>query len=250
MYTHINNRKIHFKKCGSGKPLLLVHGWGGSLYSLHKLGHLASKNYTTYLLDLPGFGKSDNPPKHWGVEGYASVITDFIADQHITKPHYFGHSFGGELGIFITAHNPQMLGKLVLCNSAYKRKTKVSKVAQLAKQAPQGTKFIINITKPLIKKLYYTFFHRDSDLMKYPHLEQNFRNIITQDLTNEVKKIKNHTLIVWGEEDTYTPIHWAYELEKNIRNARIHVFPGAKHNLPIKDPQAVWDVMKGFLQYN
>lgn len=247
MYTHINNRKIHFKKCGSGKPLLLVHGWGGSLYSLHELGNLAAKNYTVYLLDLPGFGKSDNPPKHWGVEGYASMITDFIADQKLVKPHYFGHSFGGELGIYIAAHNPDMLDKLVLCNSSYKREKKISKAAQMAKDAPQGAQFLVNFVKPFIKKNYYKLFHRDSDLMKFPQLETNFRQIIIHDLTEDVKKIKNDTLIAWGEDDTYTPSYWAYELEKNIPNSSIHLFPNSGHNLPIKDPQAVWDVMKGFL---
>jgi pimeloyl-ACP methyl ester carboxylesterase len=86
--------------------------------------------------------------------------------------------------------------------------------------------------------------------MKFPQLETNFRKIITHDLTEDVKKIKNNTLIIWGEDDTYTPSHWAYELKKNIPNSDIHLFPNAGHNLPIKDPQAVWDVMKGFLKYN
>ena len=250
MYTHINNRKIHFKKIGHGSPLLLIHGWGGSLYSLHALADLASAKHTVYLLDLPGFGKSDNPPKHWGVEGYASMIIDFIADQKLSKPHYFGHSFGGELGIYIAAHNPEMLDQLVLCNSSYKRENKVSKAAQIAKDVPQGIQFIVDFVKPFIKNLYYKLFHRDSDLMKFPQLETNFRKIITHDLSEDVKKIKNDTLIVWGEDDTYTPSYWAYELKKNIPNSDIHVFPKAGHNLPIKDPQAVWHVMKGFLKYN
>ncbi|MDA1316904.1 MAG: alpha/beta hydrolase [bacterium] len=247
MYTHLSNRKIHFKKYGSGKPLIMIHGWGGNLYSLHDLGSLASKLHTVYLIDLPGFGKSDNPPKHWGVEGYALMILDFISDQKLTKPDYFGHSFGGELGIYLAAHYPHTFRKLILCNSSYKRENKVSTAAQLAKDMPPATRFVVDLVKPILKKLYYQLFHRDSDLMKFPQLETNFRKIITHDLTEDVKKIKNDTLIVWGEEDTYTPAHWAYELKKLIPHAVLHVIPGATHNLPIKDPQAVWDAMKGFL---
>lgn len=245
MYLKIDNRKIHYKIIGQGKPILFVHGWGGNLYSLLKLGTLASKKYQAILIDLPGFGKSDNPPPEWGVEGYADLIGHFIKTLDLKKPHYVGHSFGGALGIYIASHYPRLIDTLVLSNSSYKRENKISQSAKLIKMVPKENP-ILNIIAPYAKKVYYKLFHKGSDLMKYPHLESNFRKIVTQDLTNLTTKIKIPTLILWGEEDTMTPVLLAYELKKNIPHALLKVFPNVRHNLPLKYPNEVWFEIKSF----
>lgn len=247
MYIKIHNRKLHYKKIGSGKPILLVHGWGGNIYSLHALACLASKNYTAYLIDLPGFGKSDNPPQHWGIEGYAELITMFITHAIKEKPKYIGHSFGGEIGMYIASHYPQIIDLLILCNSSFKRQNKVSKIAKILKLIPKEKNIVFHFVYPYIKRLYYTLIQKQSDLIKYPHLEKNFRKIITQDLSNNIKKIHKNTLILWGEQDAITPVIWAYELHKNISHSQFYVFPDAGHNLPIQYPKDVWGKIEAFL---
>jgi pimeloyl-ACP methyl ester carboxylesterase len=246
MYVRINNRKIHYKRSGHGPPVLLVHGWGGTLYSLHALSHLLDNEYSVFILDLPGFGKSDNPPPHWGVEGYAECIRAFIKELKIDKPFYFGHSFGGEIGIFLASTYPRLFSKLVLCSSSFKREKKISKLARLLKLIPENKRVFLKSIEPHIKKIYYRLLHRDSDLMKYPHLEHNFRKIITQDLTSESRHISTPTLILWGEDDTMTPVLWAYELAKYIPNSTLKVFPDVRHNLPIIHPDLVWTEVKPF----
>ena len=246
MFVRIDNRKIHYKKFGNGKPIIFVHGWGGSMFSLHALAIEASKEYTSIILDLPGFGRSDNPPPHWGVEGYAEIVTKFIQALKLKQPLYVGHSFGGEIGIYIASHMPKIIGSLILCNSSFKRENKVSKISRILKLFPVHTNRFIKSFEPHIKKLYYKIFHRSSELFKYPHLEANFRKIITQDLTEDVKKITKPTLIIWGEEDTYTPVLWAYELAHNIKGSRLIVIPGIGHALPIKLPSEVWDHIDSF----
>lgn len=246
MYVRIDNRKIHYKRSGKGHPIILVHGWGGTLYSLHALSDLLSQNYTVYILDLPGFGKSDNPPPHWGVEGYAECIRSFLKILKIEKVQYLGHSFGGEIGIYLASTYPRLLTKLVLCNSSFKREKKISKLARVIKLLPKNRMTFLNSITPYIKKLYYRLLHRDSDLMKFPHLEANFRKIITQDLSQETKQITIPTLILWGEDDTMTPVLWAYELEKNIKGSLLKVFPDVKHDLPLRHPDLVWTEVKPF----
>lgn len=245
MYVKIDNLKIHYKILGEGKPILFIHGWGGNLYSLHNLALRASKNYQAILIDLPGFGKSDNPPANWGVEGYAEIICHIIKELDLKKPHFVGHSFGGSLGIYIASHYPRLIDKLVLCNTSYKREKKVSQSAKIIKMVPKEN-VLLQLIKPLAKQIYYRLFHKDSDLMKYPHLESNFRKIVTQDLTKYTTKIEMPTLILWGEEDTMTPVLWAYELEKNIKHAELKVFPGVRHNLPLKYPEEVWKEIRPF----
>ncbi len=246
MYTRILNRKIHYKKFGSGKPILLVHGWGGNIYSLHRLATIASKQHTVYLIDLPGFGKSDNPAHHWGIEGYALVLREFIQKQKLSKPYFFGHAFGSEIGLYLASHYPQILGKLIFCCSTFRRENRVSKPAQLMKILPRDH-WLIRPIYPLVKKLYYRLFHKDSDLLKHPHLEKNFRKIISQDLTSDLQKITNDTLVLWGENDICTPVILGYEMHKKISHSYLHIFPEMGHDFPIQEPHAVWKEIKPFL---
>ncbi len=245
MFVKIDDRKIHYKIMGKGKPILFVHGWGGNLYSLHHLAVIASNQFTSIIVDLPGFGKSDNPNPSWGVDGYADLIGHFIKELDLKKPHYVGHSFGGAIGIYIASHYPRLIDTLILSNSSFKRENKVSQSTKFIKMVSRENPFL-NFIAPYAKKLYYKLFHKNSDLMKYPHLESNFRKIVTQDLTSLTTKIKLPTLILWGEEDTMTPVLWAYELKKNIPQATLKVFPNVRHNLPLKYPQEVWTEIKSF----
>lgn len=231
---------------GKGKSILFIHGWGGNVYSLHNIATLASKTHQAILIDLPGFGKSDNPLPTWGVEGYAEIIGHIIKQLDLKKPHYVGHSFGGAVGIYIASHYPRLIDKLVLCNTSYKRENKVSQSAKLIKMVPKKN-IVLKFIEPYAKKVYYKLFYKGSDLMKYPHLENNFRKIVTQDLTKDTKNIKVPVLILWGEEDTMTPVLWAYELAKNIKSAKLKIFPGVRHNLPLRYPKEVWSEIKPFL---
>lgn len=247
MFIKIDNRKLHYKKIGNGeRSIIFVHGWGGSLYSLHALAMLASGDFTCYLIDLPGFGKSDSPPPQWGIEGYSEVLICFIKQLNIKNPNYVGHSFGGEIGLFIASQNTTMFDFLVLCNSAFKRGNKKSLAITLMRKIFSTGLGQGKIARS-IRGLYYHIFHRSSDLTKYPHLENNFRKIVKEDLTQLIPSIKTKTLILWGEEDSVTPVIWAYELKRLISNSKIVVFPNCTHNLPIKQPKEVWVEISHFI---
>jgi pimeloyl-ACP methyl ester carboxylesterase len=246
MFITVNGKKVHYEEKGSGEPILFVHGWPASIKSLYKLYQLASKNHRAIILDLPGFGKSDNPNPEWGVGEYASHITTFMKELGLKKVNYFGHSFGGALGIYIASHNPDILNKLIISNSSYKREGRPKKSVQIIKS------ILKRITKlkpvePIAKKYFYRIFFPKSDLLKAPHLESNFRKIVTEDLTEYLSDIKLPTLILWGQLDTVTPIHWAHELNEKIKKSKLKVFPNATHGLPLKYPQEVFEEIESFL---
>lgn len=246
MFLTIHGKKLHYEQKGSGEPILFVHGWPATIKSLQKLYQIASINYKAIIIDLPGFGKSDNPEPDWGVEGYASHITTFIKELGIKKVHYFGHSFGGELGIYIASHTPEILHTLIIANSSYKREGKSKKSVKIMKNLLKGISQF-NIIEPYVKKYFYRIFFPNSDILKAPHLESNFRKIITQDLTPYVSSIKVPTLILWGQLDTTTPIHWAHELNEKIKKSKLKVFQNATHNLPLKYPEEVYEEIEAFI---
>lgn len=237
MKLDLYGKTINYQISGTGNPFLFVHGWGGNLYSLQALAQLFSTKYMTITIDLPGFGLSDKPDPEWGVGEYAKFLIDFIKKLNLKPVIYFGHSFGGALGIFITANYPNYINKLILSAASYKRNSpKTTKISRLFSRLP-----------PQLKKISYKIFFPYSDLYKVPELEANFRKIVSQDLTSLLPAIKTSTLILWGKADRETPIEHAYELQKAIKNSQLKIFPEIGHNLPLQHPQLVYQEIKKFL---
>ncbi len=235
MFITVDGKKTYYQQKGEGQPLLFVHGWGGSINSLECLSQLACRYYQTITLDLPGFGKTDPPDQSWGVEEYSRFLINLLKKLGLSKINYFGHSFGGSLGIFIASKYPQVINKLILCSSSYKRTKTSSKLTRFFKKTP-----------PWLKKIFYRVVFPRSDLFKFPKLESNFRKIITQDLTSYLDQIKTPTLILWGAEDRETPLPQAKELQQKIRNSQLKIFPNTGHNLPLKYPEKVFREIKNF----
>lgn len=247
MYTTIENKKIHYETYGKGEPIVFVHGWGGNISSLRKLAKLASRNFRAVLFDLPGFGRSDNPDPEWGVEEYATLVLAIFKKLKLKDPVYFGHSFGGSLGIYISAKQPDAIKQLILCASSYKRRNKKSRTVVKIKQFITGYLPFLTEVMVFLRPYLYKLFFRNSDLAKYPHLESNFRKIVTHDLSPLLPEIKKKTLIIWGERDKYTPLDLAHELRDTIADSQLVVFPNKSHNLPIRYPAEVYKEMKKFL---
>jgi len=232
-------KRISYEVVGSGPHLLFVHGWGGTKQSLKPLALLLSKKYTCILIDLPGFGESDNPESSWGVNEYADLVREFLFILKIKNIIYFGHSFGGSLGICLSANQEANIDKLVLCNTSYKRTTQKT-TSRIPSWIPPAFLFPI-------RKLYYNIFYPSSDMMKYPRLESNFRSIVSTDLSGLLSQIKVRTLIVWGQNDMETPVALATELEKQIKNSSLVIIPGGSHGLPLNNPKVVFDAITKFL---
>lgn len=242
MLLQVENRRIGLNRFGEGAPLLFVHGWGGTKQSLLELAKLASHKFEVILLDLPGFGESDLPDQSWGIEEYAKFVSTIIHLLKLNNLTYFGHSFGGSLGMLLARQNNPIIKNLILCNTAFRR-NKADSFLDKFGLPPSWKKGIQHVGK----KLVYPIFFRHADLLKFPQLESNYRKIITQDLPDYLPTISIPTLILWGEQDTYTPVIFVPQIVEKIPNAQVRIFPKYTHNLPIQHPEVIWPTIEQFL---
>jgi pimeloyl-ACP methyl ester carboxylesterase len=253
---NIKGKKANYEVLGEGDGdiFFFVHGWGGTIESLRRLATylINKKRSQAVILDLPGFGKSDNPDKDWGVGEYSKFLQQFIEKikQTLNKKGadivYFGHSFGGSLGIYLAANKMIEIKTLVLCCSSYKRrKVASSKYLKMKNWGEKNIPFFNFLVKPLILPLYRVLFPH-SDISKFPHLENNFRKIVTEDLSDLPEKINIPTLIIGAGKDTATPIELAEELHKKIKKSELKIFPEATHGLPLKQPDEVGEVLLNY----
>lgn len=243
MYLDVSGRRVYYTMEGKGAPLLLVHGWGGTSKSLKSLSAFFSAENTVILIDLPGFGQSDLPEADWGTPEYAKVIVEVIQKLNLGKIIYFGHSFGASLGIYLTAHYPELFLRLILTGASFKRSApKKSKIGSFLRKLP-----LPHALTSFIRKIGYRILYPQSDSLRFPSLETNFRLILSKDLSSEASMIKTPTLILWGEKDHDTPLSHGRLLHDVITNSKLVVFPDSTHSLPLVKPEECAMEMKKFI---
>lgn len=225
---------------GKGRPLVVLHGWGSNLNSFAMILPELSKKYKIYLLDLPGFGKTQAPKTDWHVADYVLFVEEFLEKFNLHKSHFLGHSFGARVLIKLAAQKPELCEKLILTGAAGIKPSKTLKQHLLKAIAKTGKLFL---SVPLLKKLKPYFqkklyqFNGSDDYLQAGNLRQTFLNIINEDLTPFLNLIITPTLLIWGENDQDTPLSDAKKMQKIIPHSQLKIIPGAGHYAFIDQPR-------------
>src|SRR5207253_11125140 len=119
MQVVVDSLLTQYETKGTGKLVLLLHGWGDSAAGLRGLQSALAKKYQVLSLDLPGFGGTEPPTSVWGLDEYAAFVAHFL--QKIGVPHTYllvGHSNGGAIAVRGLGRGVLPADKLVLLDSA------------------------------------------------------------------------------------------------------------------------------------
>jgi pimeloyl-ACP methyl ester carboxylesterase len=116
----VNGLKINYEEKGEGELIVLLHGWGSNITLFANLIDLLSKKYKVVAMDMPGFGKSEEPKEVWDVSSYVQFVIDFLKDYDAKEVMLLGHSFGGRVIIKMHSRNdlPFKVTKVILVDSA------------------------------------------------------------------------------------------------------------------------------------
>lgn len=227
----IKKLNIRYKKTGKGQPILLLHGWACDLTIFEKVQNELENKFQVYSIDLPGFGESEAPNEIWGVEEYTQFIETFIQTQFIENPILIGHSFGGRISILYASRNNT--NKIILVDSAgVKPKRKLKYYLKI--YSYKGVKKVVNLvfSKQKANSILETF-RKQSGSNDYQNASGIMRNIlvkvVNEDLQHVMPKIKVPTLLIWGENDTATPVSDAKIMEKLINDAGLVVLKNSGH---------------------
>lgn len=248
MYIDINGQEIYYQKIGKGKSLILLHGWKQDVSTWYNTLDSLKNDFTLWLIDLPGFGRSEPPKRAFNVKSYTEIITGFIRVHKIKKPILLGHSLGGRIAIKIAAEYPEVLDKLILEASAG-IKPKHNLLKNLFSLLIRIISYLIPNFLNIKKKLRFQFYKvLESDYLTAGNLKATLSNIIEEDLTPTLSKIKSTTLLIWGEKDptkeaSLTHGKLMYQL---IKDSRIEVFEDAGHFPHLENPKAFVQFVKDF----
>lgn len=246
---NIDGVALHYTVQGSGNPLILMHGWGCTHSTVESIAAVASKTNTVYNVDFPGFGDSPEPPSVWGVEQYTRLIEGMSTQLELKNPILIGHSFGGRVGILYASRN--IVSKLILVDAAGvkpKRSIKYYIKVYSFKAMKHLMRLIYGKEKAAAKIEAQRARRGSSDYASAsPKMRAILSRCVNEDLQSEMPKIKAPTLLIWGENDTATPMRDARIMERLIPDAGLVSFPGCGHYSFLDNPIQFAAVLKSFL---
>jgi len=234
MEITIDGVKTNYQVFGSpsGKPFLILHGWGSNLERWIPVAEsLAKSGFKVIVPDLPGFGNSEVLTTPWNANHYINWLEGFARQLNLSDFYLLGHSFGGALA------SKMAVKKLFLVSAACVRKkttqksfsAKIAKVIKLLQFVPYY---------PIFRKAVYKFIIRKSDYVYVEGvMKETYLNIVAEDLSFHLPFIKVPTVIIWGDKDESTPLEDGKFINERIKNSKLVIIPGAGHDLNRKQPE-------------
>lgn len=250
---------IAYKKTGSGKSLLILHGWGSSSDVMMPVAHSISSIRTCYLVDFPGFGNSPEPKKAWSVSDYTRLVEKFITDViGKEKTDLLVHSYGARVALKLLSDSDmaQLIDKVIITGGAG-LKPKRSASFYLKKYTAKILKLPFSLlpkslqdsglnklrNTSLWKKLGSSDYQKLSGVMR-----ETFVKSVTEYLDPLLKRIDHEVLLIWGENDTSTPVDQAVRMEKGIRNSALVKISAAGHYAFLDQPAKFNAIIKAYLE--
>ncbi len=218
---------------GEGQPVLALHGWGATLNSFWPVAErLGSLGYQVHMLDLPGFGQTDLPPRPWGVADYVRFVVAYLDALDLKRVAVLGHSFGGRIALMLAAEHPERVSKMVLADSAGLRAPLSIKHHLRNWLARSARKTLDVLRLHAWRDRLQTSYNRryaSEDYLTAGPLRETFVRVIQEDLASYAERVSAPTVLIWGDQDKDTPLWQGRRLEQLIPDAGLVVFQGAGH---------------------
>jgi pimeloyl-ACP methyl ester carboxylesterase len=106
-FANNHDIRIHYETEGQGPPLVMLHGFAGSVETWREFGYVQglADRFKVVLVDARGHGQSDKPhdPESYDLGLMATDLVAVLDDLGIEKAHFLGYSMGGRIGLRIAA---------------------------------------------------------------------------------------------------------------------------------------------------
>jgi pimeloyl-ACP methyl ester carboxylesterase len=224
--------RTHYRRGGSGTPLVFLHGASGAPVVLPFMEKLASR-FDVIVPDHPGYGQSDEPQWLENIHDVAYFYLDFLAALKLERAVIIGSSMGGWMAMEMAVRNTARIGSLVL----------VSPAGIAAKGAEPADIFLLS-PEETIRKLFYDPKFAEERLampMTPEAIDLGLKNRHTTArlaweprfhdpfLPKWLHRIDVPTAIVWGKDDQILPVGIAHELKRLMPRAELHIFERCGH---------------------
>ncbi len=248
----VHGQRIAYLDVGAGPPVILIHGFGGSMWQWEYQQHQLSQHFRVLTLDLPGAGLSDKPDIDYRPDQMLDYFVGFMDAMKIPHATLVGNSMGAGLVIGMALTHPARVAKLALVDGlpqhVMEKLTSPSVRRALESSAPSwlvsfgNTLFGGLMIESVLQEIVY-----DQTLLTPAVLERSNRNRQLPGLIKPIMTVRENlplwesgfatrlaaithpTLVLWGEEDRVFPVAVGEELHRTIKGSRFIRIPKAGH---------------------
>ncbi len=251
---------LHIQTQGSGRDIVLLHGWGLSSRVWDETAQALSQNFRVTRIDLPGYGQSPLASNYYSLETLADLVLAAAPPRAI----WMGWSLGGLVAMQAVLSQPQRAAGLILVAST-------PRFVQSADwQDAVGTQVLDAFARDLEEnyastiKRFLALQARGSERARDEIRQLNTRisecgDPVTEalqgglailrntDLRAQLVYIQCSTLVIAGQHDTLVPLAAAERLVVMLETSRLHIIYGAGHAPFLSHPQEFLQAVTKFL---
>jgi pimeloyl-ACP methyl ester carboxylesterase len=257
---NIEGVTLHYEERGSGKPFVMVHGFGGSTFSFRYQLDELSHDYRCIAIDLKGFGYSERVKGgDYSLTEQARLVLRALDLLGVGRFVLMGHSMGGDVSMRIAAAHPDRVEKLILVASA--PGIKLWLLPRMSLFRPALNVFIRVSLPRYAGRLFYDRkavdakgtiegYRQTGRIKGSRNTIWEMWNGVRNDPAIDYKRIRMPTLILWAEKDRILPfpgiaLLW---LRNKLRRAEVVKIPRTGHLLLEERPEAADAAILRFLQ--
>jgi pimeloyl-ACP methyl ester carboxylesterase len=215
-FAHVNGIQLYYETYGSGEPLIMLHGNGGSINAFSNQIPFFEKYYQVIAIDSRLQGKSGGSPERISYELMASDFCALLDYLNIKSANVLGWSDGGIDGILMAMNCPEKVKKLAVSGA-----NTVPDSTALASADIQGMIDFVahpaNASKATIALVQM--------MIDQPNIDYR-----------DLKRIQCPTLVMAGDHDMIKPEH-TIKIFQSIPNASLCIFPDSNHGVCQQHPE-------------
>ena len=219
-YSEVNGLRMYYEIYGQEKPLVLIHGGGSTIQSsFGKIIPELAKNRQIVAVELQAHGHTNDRNADLSFEQDADDVAALLLNLEIQKADFLGFSNGGQTVIEIAIRHSELVSKIIMASTFYKRSAAVPEFwegfANATLDQMPGILIESHLAANNNTDSLLNMFNRDVQRMK------SFRGW-TDD---QMKLIKAPALVITGNHDVGSLEH-AVEMYRIIPTCELAIFPG------------------------
>ncbi|MDB5208933.1 MAG: alpha/beta hydrolase [Flavisolibacter sp.] len=217
-YYNIRGFKMYAEIYGTGKPLLIIHGNGGSIGDFINQVPFFSKKYKVIIADSRAQGKSTDLADSLSYEMMADDYAVLLSEMKVDSAYVIGWSDGGINGLLLAIRHPGKVAKLAVTGAnLWPDSTAVYEDVE-ALVVPAYTSLKAKTDKNAKEKAGWKLMRL---LVEEPHIS-----------VMDLHKITVPTLVIGGDYDVIKPAHTML-IAQNISQSYLWILPNSGHSTPI-----------------
>ncbi len=245
---------LHYRRFGSGKTIVLQHGFVGCGEIFAPLSAQLASNFDVIATDLPGLGGSASISTPSDVGELAKILVETLSELEVDKFSILGHSLGSETALHLAMDFPERVEKLILYGGCagdlperYESYEESIRRIDVDGIVPTAARIATTWTNAGADHPLYEFMRGCGVNSDQEGAKQLVRAMASFNVRDRLGEVTAKTLIICGDMDRTTHPRHSIEMWENIPNAQLCILPNSAHAAHAEMPGIFNQIVSRFL---